>query len=467
MAQQIINVGSTPNDGTGDLLRNSQVKANANFTELYSTKLDGVTAGTNITIDNTNPKNPIINASGVGETTTDALAEGSTNLYFQTARVLATVLTGLSFATGGAIVSTDTVIQAFGKIQKQINDLASVFVPKTRTLTINGTTQDLSADRSFTVSSGVTPKIKTLTSTNLATQDLAGFLTYINALSPNLVISASEVYDFQVTDTGQVFRLYKNGVTVGVGQTAIVAGEVVETRETFLTDFGRFSTDYYAIADGNLWYASSRSIIGITNGTIGHSAFGGAGGFVNKRRLCANYTSAATTGSFSQVASQASGMCVSKSNTIIEVFLCSENPTPITTMRAFSGIKGTSAAITNVDPSTLGYIIGIGNDSGDTNLQIMHNDFSGTATKLDLGASFPAKYNVNAHAYRAEIINYIDTANWLVKVECIITGAKTSRYITTDAPPVTTQMYPFCFMGNGTTATAVQMTFFSWIFKNY
>ena len=45
MAQQIINVGSAPNDGTGDVLRNSQIKANANFTELYSAvdlKLDKV-----------------------------------------------------------------------------------------------------------------------------------------------------------------------------------------------------------------------------------------------------------------------------------------------------------------------------------------------------------------------------------------------------------------------------------------
>lgn len=58
---------------------------------------------------------------------TDSLAEGSTNLYFTTARVLATVLSGLSLATGGAIVSTDTVLQAFGKIQKQINDLGTVY----------------------------------------------------------------------------------------------------------------------------------------------------------------------------------------------------------------------------------------------------------------------------------------------------------------------------------------------------
>jgi len=60
--------------------------------------------------------------SGSSATNTDALPEGSTNLYFTTARVLATVLTGISFATGGEIVSTDSVLVAFGKIQKQITD---------------------------------------------------------------------------------------------------------------------------------------------------------------------------------------------------------------------------------------------------------------------------------------------------------------------------------------------------------
>lgn len=58
--------------------------------------------------------------------TTNDVPEGS-SLYFTTARVLATVLTGISFSTGGAIVSTDSVLIAFGKIQKQINDLSTVY----------------------------------------------------------------------------------------------------------------------------------------------------------------------------------------------------------------------------------------------------------------------------------------------------------------------------------------------------
>lgn len=36
MAKQIINIGSSPNDGTGDSLRLAFTKANANFTEIYS-----------------------------------------------------------------------------------------------------------------------------------------------------------------------------------------------------------------------------------------------------------------------------------------------------------------------------------------------------------------------------------------------------------------------------------------------
>jgi len=63
-----------------------------------------------------------VEGGSVGAATTDELPEGSTNLYFTAARVLATVLSGLSLVTGGAIVSTDTVLQAFGKLQKQITD---------------------------------------------------------------------------------------------------------------------------------------------------------------------------------------------------------------------------------------------------------------------------------------------------------------------------------------------------------
>ena len=43
MAQETINIGTSPNDGTGDPLRNAFNKANLNFTELYGQDLDAVT----------------------------------------------------------------------------------------------------------------------------------------------------------------------------------------------------------------------------------------------------------------------------------------------------------------------------------------------------------------------------------------------------------------------------------------
>jgi len=66
MAKQVINVGTSANDGTGDKIRVAFQKSNANFTELYDTKLESVVAGTNVTVDNTNPLNPIVSATGGG-----------------------------------------------------------------------------------------------------------------------------------------------------------------------------------------------------------------------------------------------------------------------------------------------------------------------------------------------------------------------------------------------------------------
>jgi len=48
MSRQIINVGATLNDGTGDDLRDAFIKVNNNFTELYA----GGLSGSNITVRN-------------------------------------------------------------------------------------------------------------------------------------------------------------------------------------------------------------------------------------------------------------------------------------------------------------------------------------------------------------------------------------------------------------------------------
>ena len=58
---------------------------------------------------------------------TDGLTEGSVKLYFNEGRVRSTLLTGIDLATNAVISATDSVLSAFGKLQKQITDLPSIF----------------------------------------------------------------------------------------------------------------------------------------------------------------------------------------------------------------------------------------------------------------------------------------------------------------------------------------------------
>lgn len=56
--------------------------------------------------------------------TTDGITEGTTNLFFTEPRVRATPMTGLSTATGTAVVATDTLLVAVGKLQAQTTNRA-------------------------------------------------------------------------------------------------------------------------------------------------------------------------------------------------------------------------------------------------------------------------------------------------------------------------------------------------------
>lgn len=62
MAQQNINVGTNPNDGTGDSLRNGFIKTNDNFTELYSDKENTANKSATTTLGTSNVLFPTQNA---------------------------------------------------------------------------------------------------------------------------------------------------------------------------------------------------------------------------------------------------------------------------------------------------------------------------------------------------------------------------------------------------------------------
>lgn len=67
----------------------------------------------------------------------------------------------------------------------------------------------------------------------------------------------------------------------------------------------------------------------------------------------------------------------------------------------FMGLYGSTAAIGNNQPSTLGNVLGIGLDAGDTNFHWFYNDAAGGATKTDTGLAWNGTRVVRLEIYCA------------------------------------------------------------------
>lgn len=106
----------------------------------------------------------------------------------------------------------------------------------------------------------------------------------------------------------------------------------------------------------------------------------------------------------------------------------------VTTSRAFCGLAADGAAPTDVEPSSLIDIVGIGWDSADTNIQVMRNDGSGTATKVDLGASFPVPSADATSVYTVELISMGAGTGIQYSVTNEVTGVSVRGSFSTDLP---------------------------------
>ena len=120
--------GYAPLDGTGKVASTylpSYVDDVLEFANLAAFPVTGETGKMYVVLDT----NKVYRWSGSAYVeisgspgSTDAVPEGASNLYFTAARVLGTVLSGLSTATNAVITAADTVLSALGKLQKQISD---------------------------------------------------------------------------------------------------------------------------------------------------------------------------------------------------------------------------------------------------------------------------------------------------------------------------------------------------------
>lgn len=136
----------------------------------------------------------------VASSTTTDLTEG-TNLYFTASRVLTTLLTGISFVTGTAVVSTDTILVGFGKLQKQINDIIA-----------NAAFTNI--DNNFSTNQTINGSIKIADDTDVADVTKAGAIRYRRDLNGSYTDMCMETYDTVYEWVNIVTNIIFNLITI-------------------------------------------------------------------------------------------------------------------------------------------------------------------------------------------------------------------------------------------------------------
>jgi len=128
-------------------------------------------------------------------------------------------------------------------------------------------------------------------------------------------------------------------------------------------------------------------------------------------------------------------------------------PVTVATTRAFFGVTSATGAFNAAaNPSTQLNLIGVGLDDTDTNYQIMHNDGSGTATRVNTSMAFN-----NTDWFDFFLFCAPNTSTVGYRLLNLITGASFEGTISTDMPAQNLMLTWQGFLGNGATASAVTL----------
>jgi hypothetical protein len=129
------------------------------------------------------------------------------------------------------------------------------------------------------------------------------------------------------------------------------------------------------------------------------------------------------------------------------------------TQRVFVGMNS-DLSFENVNPSSLTNIVGFGYDSSDSQWQFMHNDGSGTATKIPMPSAWPIR-SVSTDMYEIQIFcsNENSTVHYYMRwlngpANAYVANASVSG---SNLPSSTTLLSPFIQINNGGTGTPSQI----------
>ncbi len=124
--------------------------------------------------------------------------------------------------------------------------------------------------------------------------------------------------------------------------------------------------------------------------------------------------------------------------------------------RTFAGMSGTATALANAEITTLFNLIGFGCNTADTSFSFIHNDASGTASKIPLGASFPCNTS-DTDMYEYRLFSAPAGTTIYYSLARINTTDFIEGSVTTDIPAVGQFMTPHFYIGNSTTALRAEL----------
>jgi len=123
-----------------------------------------------------------------------------------------------------------------------------------------------------------------------------------------------------------------------------------------------------------------------------------------------------------------------------------------------------AATSTSTEPSALVNGVWVGNDAADSNLQLMYNDGSGTASKINLGSDFVK--NQADGMYELTLFAKPNTSEIKYRVKRLDAAGEASGTLTTDIPSSTTFLTPHFYANNGGTAAAVVLDFYRYYLES-
>jgi hypothetical protein len=130
-------------------------------------------------------------------------------------------------------------------------------------------------------------------------------------------------------------------------------------------------------------------------------------------------------------------------------------------MRWFMGYMVTPPT-TNVDVAAQVNMIGIGRSSSESNVQFYYNDASGTATQIDLGASFPA--GTVSIGYELDLYSPDGTTSYTYNLRHLDTHVEISGVVNSNLPASGTQTSIVWYGSNNADAVAISL---DWAYANY